>query len=143
MTASNPPDVPGAARVFQELLGWTMMTATIPGDTIETWSYHICVTRDDIDNGKPFRPRMCPIALAMTRAGFRNPYVYIEAARFGNDNGAAEYIRLTRGVRDWIHGYDQNGGGEPFALVVEPDRRAGSDYRLRARYVNTKERTAR
>ena len=100
----------------------------------------VYVTQDDIDNGG-WDASSCPIAQAMHRAGYWEAAVGLVSVTFlAVSDGESRNIRLTSGVRRWIRDYDNSRGwrGEPFDLVIEPERRKDSPYSLRGRYVRSR-----
>jgi hypothetical protein len=88
----------------------------------------IQVTQEHIDRGREQisaahrRPvyRICPVALALADAGFRDPRVYPDTFWVWTGGGIIRKVRnLPREVAAWISAFDAKRNVEPFSFEIE------------------------
>jgi hypothetical protein len=79
----------------------------------------IYVTQEDIANGSRFSPDLCPVALALTRAGLYHFGVYGVFFLLELDLCTVTLLRLPTEVSDWIANYDAGRPAEPVTFDIE------------------------
>lgn len=72
------------------------------------------VTAEDIAAGVPSNCRSCPIAVAIKRHGFNNPWVDNSRLCFGQSE-----VRPPRAAREFMEEFDAGIDVKPFAFTVE------------------------
>jgi hypothetical protein len=84
----------------------------------------IYVTQEDIANGSRFSPDLCPVALALTRAGLYHFGVFGVLFLLESDLSTVTLLRLPKAVSDWIANFDADHPVSPITFDVElPEHR--------------------
>lgn len=82
----------------------------------------ICVTRDDIAKGRHFNPDLCPVALALTRAGLYHFGVFGAAFLLASSDCVGTLQHLPESVSHWIARFDAGSPVNPVKFDVELPR---------------------
>lgn len=73
------------------------------------------VTQEDIDNGFVDHCQLCPIALALARAGFPKPAVLGPFFNFGDDR---QKVELPECCGEFIDQFDDEEPVQPFSFEI-------------------------
>jgi len=79
----------------------------------------IYVTQDDIATGCRFSPELCPVALALSRAGLFHFGVFGTAFLLEAHDCEPALLRLPRLVADWIASFDAGRPVGPVKFDIE------------------------
>lgn len=111
----------------RDAVAYGIYPADTPGAGTVTVPRKVQVTRADILSGKRYSPGSCPIAQAMLR-DTSGDWVRVNErhALYGGRATGTRKVRFTRGVREWIHHFDEREPVEPFTLVVDSDPARGN-----------------
>ena len=79
----------------------------------------IHVTQDDIASGCRFDPQLCPIALALSRAGLYHFGVFGAAFLLEANDRDPTLFRLPKWLSDWIASFDAGRPVQPVKFDID------------------------